>query len=121
MVGGGGGALVVGGGGGAVVGGGGGALVIGGGVVVDEGGGETGTVVAVAGLATVVVVPSLVSGLATVVVVPSLISGSVDSPQAVATSPNARIRLAADFACQAWFRRLADLGSLPRGKRRCAS
>ena len=109
-----GGTVVVGGGGGkvvVVVGGGDGkvVVVVGGGdgkVVVVVGGGDGAVVVAVgAGSDAVVVVGgggTVVAGVAVVgasavVVVPWSVSGSVESPQAVATSVIARIRLAADL------------------------
>ena len=95
--------VVVGGGGGKVV------VVVGGGggkVVVVVGGGDGAVVVAVgAGSDAVVVVGGggtvvaevAVVGATAVVVVPWSVSGSVESPQAVATSVSARIRLAADL------------------------
>ena len=94
---------VVGGGGGKVV------VVVGAGagkVVVVVGGGDDAVVVAVgAGSDAVVVVGGggtvvaevAVVGASAVVVVPWSVSGSVESPQPVATSVSARIRLAADL------------------------
>ena len=95
--------VVVGGGGGkvvVVVGGGGGkvVVVVGGGdgaVVVAVGAGSD-AVVVVGGGGTVVAEVAIV-GATAVVVVPWSVSGSVESPQAVATSVSARIRLAADL------------------------
>ena len=84
--------VVVGGGGGKVV------VVVGGGdgaVVVAVGAGSD-AVVVVGGGGTVVAEVAVV-GATAVVVVPWSVSGSVESPQAVATSVSARIRLAADL------------------------
>ena len=84
--------VVVGRGGGKVV------VVVGGGsgaVVVAVGAGSD-AVVVVGGGGTVVAEVAVV-GATAVVVVPWSVSGSVESPQAVATSVSARIRLAADL------------------------
>ncbi len=84
--------VVVGGGGGKVV------VVVGGGdgVVVVAVGAGSDAVVVVGGGGTVVAEVAVVGAMA-VVVVPWSVSGSVESPQAVATSVSARIRLAADL------------------------
>ncbi len=68
----------------------------GGTVVVVVGGGGGKVVVVVGGGGTVVAEVAVV-GATAVVVVPWSVSGSVESPQAVATSVSARIRLAADL------------------------